>query len=74
MVLTKKKIFAELSLSTFAIQFIYHPSELAYKPKNNYSKFCACSQLHKDDISYSRETNSSVVPEIEIYLASVVCS
>lgn len=31
-----------MSLSIFAIQLIYHSSELACKPNNNYSKFYAC--------------------------------
>lgn len=61
-----------MSLNIFAIQPIYHSSELAYKLDNNFSKFYACSQLHKDDRYYSRGTNSSVVPENESYLASVV--
>lgn len=70
-----RNLFAEMPLSTFLVELINHPAELACKPNNgNYPKFCVCSQLLKDGDNYSRETSSSVVPENEIYLVLVVSS
>lgn len=60
-------------LSRIAMQLIYHPSELASKLNNgNYPNFSVCSQLFRDSVCNSRETNSCVVPENEIYLVLVV--
>lgn len=62
-------------LSTIAVQLIYHPLELTSELDNgNYPNFSVCSQLLKDGDCNSRETNSSVLPENEIYLVPLVYS
>lgn len=61
-------------LSTIAVQLIYHPLELTSELDNgNYPDF-VCSQLLKGSDCNSRETNSSVLPEKEIYLVPLMCS